>query len=219
MRTRNQRSAHTVDGTDEADKDSVEHEESPGRADIQMLPHNLMEGSSGASMRKTSKARKQVERGIKDKDKETTKGKGRGRGRKKAEAPDESQEGSSRRTNEDVEMEGDNQAQASGPSTQVDQVTTAVYADDPLASLAADMQWSNREQQSLPSPSLQFNSRPSTAFSPPSSISTSSLSSALHFPPDSFDIPYAVPNSSDAYSFDVEPSSGPFTSNPLQRRT
>ena len=201
MRTKTARSAHTVDGTDEADKDSAVDGAS-GRN----------EGSSSAvsSTKKTPKSKKPYEKAPKDK--EPTKGKGRSRGNKRSEKPDEQSEDSAHM---DASPDVEHINQDSFPDMQEDSPSGH---DDPLASLAAEMQWSQTDEISMSASSMHFEPAPAAAFPAPSALSTNSLSGALHFPSSTFESSFPASMPADAYALQVGAPMGPFTTSPLQRR-
>ncbi|KAL5528763.1 hypothetical protein ACEPAF_7900 [Sanghuangporus sanghuang] len=205
MRTRAPRSAHTVDGTDEADKDSADCDETAAQTD-----HRSANSSGAVGAKKTGKSKRPYEKSAKDK--EAMKGKGRSRRRRKTDSSGVGdQQGSSVQVDETLDAVSN--AQESYPDMQIDQSSGH---DDPLASLAAEMQWPQQQDGPLPTDSsVQFETPVSAVFSVPS---TSSLSGAFHFPSGSFENSFPTPMSSDDYALSVDPPPGPFTTSPLQRR-
>ncbi|KAL5485506.1 hypothetical protein ACEPAI_8148 [Sanghuangporus weigelae] len=203
MRTRVPRSAHTIDGTDEADKDLADCNEAAAPSD-----HRSENPSSAVGAKKTGKSKRPYEKSAKDK--EAMKGKGRGRRRRKTDSSGEQQDSS-------VQMDETpgavSNAQESYLGMQIDQSSGH---DDPLASIAAEMQWPHQQDAPLPTDSsVRFETPVSTVFSAPS---TSSLSGAFHFPSSAFENSFPTSMSGDDYVLPVDPPPGPFTTSPLQRR-
>lgn len=187
MRTKNQRRARTVDGTDEADNASLDYDG---------VSENGPSGSG--SSRKGTKSRKQGEKEGKNKDAR----RGKGKGKRTADASDNIEESSSKRVNERDEQNEISPEQSSQAPVH--------YANDPLASLAAEMQWSTQRHSASPTSTMQFETTSPANFH----ASSSSLSGALQNPA-SFEISFPASNLGENY---FGPSPGPFTSTPLQRR-
>ncbi|KAL5523468.1 hypothetical protein ACEPAG_7641 [Sanghuangporus baumii] len=203
MRTRVPRSAHTVDGTDEADKDSADCNEAAAQTD-----HRSENPSSAVGAKKTGKSKRPYEKSAKDK--EAMKGKGRGRRRRKTGSSAEQQDSS-------VQMDETQEAVSNAQASYLDMpIDRSSGHDDPLASIAAEMQWPQQQGGPLATDSsVQFETPVSTVFSAPS---TSSLSDAFHFPSSAFENSFPTSMSGDDYALPVDPPPGPFTTSPLQRR-
>ncbi|EJD02617.1 uncharacterized protein FOMMEDRAFT_155937 [Fomitiporia mediterranea MF3/22] len=213
MRSKMPRSAHTVDGTSEVDKDSVEEDEYPDESEDNSASPGRRESRTPGfgSSEKQRNMKKSREKAVKSR---ISKGRGKGKG-KISEVQREDQSG---KDHGEVDMDGDRQEpQEADIEMRVDHGSG--YADDPLASLgAAQMQWQHQQSHAVPVPSSIRPNAPASVTYPTvhSSLSSSSLST-LGFTQSTFEVSYPVPGNGDNYSLHVG-SSHPFTTSPLPRR-
>ncbi|KAH8104384.1 hypothetical protein DFH11DRAFT_1648174 [Phellopilus nigrolimitatus] len=218
MRTRKGRSAHTVDGVDEAVKDTTEPDEPDFEEFGDASSSSSAAGPSGSRSRRVVKNRKkQMKAKVRRK---KVDGKGKGKGKEKA-GPEEDEE-----CERDEDEDGDIvMGDGGGDSTAMQVNRSLEYADNPLALLAAEMRHQRpRPQQPTSSSSSSYSSPMHTTSSAAAHATLAGSSmlapgSLLGVPPQP-----GPPDASSMVGAEYSAtqisglSRGPFTTSPLSRR-
>ncbi|KAH8114034.1 hypothetical protein DFH11DRAFT_1595395 [Phellopilus nigrolimitatus] len=219
MRTRKGRSAHTVDGVDEAVKDTTEPDEPDFEKFGDASSSSSAAGPSGSRSRRVVKNRKKEMKAKVRRKKVDGKGKGKG---KEKEGPEEDEE-----CERDEDEDGDIVMGDGGGDSMAMQVNRSLeYADNPLALLAAEMRHQRPRPQQPTSSSSSSYSLPMHTTSSAAAHATLEAGSSMLAPGSLLGVP-PQPGPPDASSMvGAEYSAtqisglsrGPFTTSPLSRR-